>query len=277
MRGTAAVEPRAEARVSARGVAPEPPSCGEPDGRLRAGRARGVASQPRAEARQPACCARPACAGSSLAAGSEPRSRRRRPPSRRAGRGRARRRDRSEPARARPSGHALTGGAPSDDRRVRATAPFSGADAPRPRRRRAVDATRTSARPGAERLGSRATRDRARRPRDLRGEARAAAGAAPRGGPRRPGPAVAKQHAKGKYTARERIEKLLDPGSLPGARRVRPPSHDRLRDGRRTGPRRRRRHRPRHDRRAPGVRLQPGLHGLRRLARRGDGARRSAR
>ena len=28
------------------------------------------------------------------------------------------------------------------------------------------------------------------------------------------GPAVAKQHAKGKYTARERIEKLLDPGSF---------------------------------------------------------------
>jgi propionyl-CoA carboxylase beta chain len=28
------------------------------------------------------------------------------------------------------------------------------------------------------------------------------------------GPAVAKQHAKGKYTARERVEKLLDPGSF---------------------------------------------------------------
>src|ERR1700742_1223088 len=28
------------------------------------------------------------------------------------------------------------------------------------------------------------------------------------------GPAVEKQHAKGKYTARERIEKLLDPGSF---------------------------------------------------------------
>ena len=28
------------------------------------------------------------------------------------------------------------------------------------------------------------------------------------------GPAVDKQHAKGKYTARERIEKLLDPGSF---------------------------------------------------------------
>jgi len=28
------------------------------------------------------------------------------------------------------------------------------------------------------------------------------------------GPAVEKQHAKGKYTARERVEKLLDPGSF---------------------------------------------------------------
>ena len=28
------------------------------------------------------------------------------------------------------------------------------------------------------------------------------------------GAAVEKQHAKGKYTARERIEKLLDPGSF---------------------------------------------------------------
>src|SRR5258708_10722767 len=28
------------------------------------------------------------------------------------------------------------------------------------------------------------------------------------------GPAVEKQHEKGKYTARERIEKLLDPGSF---------------------------------------------------------------
>ena len=28
------------------------------------------------------------------------------------------------------------------------------------------------------------------------------------------GPAVEKQHAKGKYTARERIDKLLDPGSF---------------------------------------------------------------
>ena len=48
------------------------------------------------------------------------------------------------------------------------------------------------------------------------------------------GPAVAKQHAKGKYTARERIEKLLDPGSFQRARRVRAPPHDRISGWRRT-------------------------------------------
>ena len=42
------------------------------------------------------------------------------------------------------------------------------------------------------------------------------------------GPAVEKQHAKGKYTARERIEKLLDPGSFQRARRVRAPPHARI-------------------------------------------------
>ena len=45
------------------------------------------------------------------------------------------------------------------------------------------------------------------------------------------GPAVEKQHAKGKYTARERIEKLLDPGSFEELDALRAPPHDRLRDG----------------------------------------------
>ena len=49
--------------------------------------------------------------------------------------------------------------------------------------------------------------------RDLRGEAPAAPGAARAGGPTNL-QAEEKQHAKGKLTARERIEKLLDPGSF---------------------------------------------------------------
>ena len=89
--------------------------------------------------------------------------------------------------------------------------------------------------------------------------------------------AVEKQHAKGKLTARERVEKLLDPGSFEeldtfvrhrtyefDMQKNRPwgdavvTGHGTI-DGR------------------AGVRLLPGLHGLRRLARRGDGARRCAR
>ncbi len=38
--------------------------------------------------------------------------------------------------------------------------------------------------------------------------------------------AVEKQHAKGKYTARERIEKLLDPGSFQELDVFCPPSHN---------------------------------------------------
>ena len=80
-----------------------------------------------------------------------------------------------------------------------------------------------------------------------------------------------KQHARGKYTARERVEKLLDPGSfqeLDTFVRHRTYDFDMQKnrpwgDAVVTG--------PRHDRRAHGVRVQPGLHRLRRLARRGDG------
>ena len=50
---------------------------------------------------------------------------------------------------------------------------------------------------------------------------------------------------------------------------VRRASLERLRHGRAAHPRRRRGHRPWHDQRPAGVRLQPGLHGLRRLAQRG--------
>ena len=83
--------------------------------------------------------------------------------------------------------------------------------------------------------------------------------------------AVEKQHAKGKYTARERIEKLLDPGSFQELDTfVRHRTH-RLRHAEEPPVGRRGRHRPRHDRRPPRVRLLAGLHRLRRLARRGHG------
>ena len=80
--------------------------------------------------------------------------------------------------------------------------------------------------------------------------------------------AVERQHAKGKMLARERIEYLLDDGLVPRARHAGPPP------GPRHGPRgtalhRRRDHRLGHDRRPQGLRLQPGLHRLRRRARRG--------
>jgi len=83
--------------------------------------------------------------------------------------------------------------------------------------------------------------------------------------------AVEKQHAKGKLTARERIEKLLDPGSFEELDTfVRHRTHEFDMDKRR----------PygdaggdglRDDRRAHRLRLLPGLHRLRRLPRRGDG------
>ena len=80
-----------------------------------------------------------------------------------------------------------------------------------------------------------------------------------------------KQHARGKYTARERIEKLLDPGSfqeLDTFVRHRTYDFDMQKN------------RPWGDAVVTGhgtidgrtrVRVQPGLHRLRRLARRGDG------
>ncbi len=80
-----------------------------------------------------------------------------------------------------------------------------------------------------------------------------------------------KQHARGKYTARERVEKLLDPGYLPGARHVRAPPHLRVRHAEEPPVGRRGGDRPRHDRRPHRVRVQPGFHRVRRLARRGDG------
>ena len=89
--------------------------------------------------------------------------------------------------------------------------------------------------------------------------------------------AVEKQHAKGKLTARERIEKLLDPGSFEELDTfVRHRTYDFEMQKRRpwgdavvTG--------YGDDRRPHRLRLLPGLHRLRRLARRGDGREDGAR
>ena len=74
------------------------------------------------------------------------------------------------------------------------------------------------------------------------------------------------QHAKGKLTARERIELLLDEGTFEEWDMFVEHRCTRLRHGRQQDPRRRRGHRLRHDQRPPGVRLQPGLHRVRRRA-----------
>ena len=99
-------------------------------------------------------------------------------------------------------------------------------------------------------------------PRDVRREARAARRSCAR---RRftpaPRAAVAKQHERGKYTARERVDKLLDPGSFQELDTFVRHRTLRVRHAEEPPLRRRRRHRPRHDRRPPRVRVQPGLHG----------------
>ena len=77
---------------------------------------------------------------------------------------------------------------------------------------------------------------------------------------------IDQQHERGKLTARERLELLLDAGFVRRARCVRHESQPRCRD---RVPRGRRRHRARQDRRPARVRLQPGLHGVRRIAVRG--------
>ena len=101
-------------------------------------------------------------------------------------------------------------------------------------------------------------------------EARAARRAAPRGGPRG-GPGGREAAREGQVHRARADREAAGSGLLPGARRVRAPPHAGLRDGREPPARRCGDHRPRDDRRPPGVRVQPGLHGLRRLAGRGDG------
>ena len=136
---------------------------------------------------------------------------------------------------------------------------------PRPAAQRVVQ-RRAAARSAS--IGARSTRPRVRRDRSPRAAAAAASGLGSRPWPAEPDDAaptpdrdphttagkladlerrydeavhagsaraVEKQHAKGKKTARERIEALLDEGSLHRARRARPAPLDQLRHGRRTG------------------------------------------
>ena len=73
-----------------------------------------------------------------------------------------------------------------------------------------------------------------------------------------------RQRESGRLTARERVEFLLDRGSFVELDKFKTHRCDRLRNGRRRDPGRRRGHRLRHDRRAAGLRLLAGLHGFRR-------------
>jgi propionyl-CoA carboxylase beta chain len=74
------------------------------------------------------------------------------------------------------------------------------------------------------------------------------------------------QHAKGKLTARERIELLLDEGSFEEFDMFVEHRSHRFRHGEEQRSRRRRRHRLGHDQRPQGLRLRQGLHRVRRLA-----------
>ena len=88
---------------------------------------------------------------------------------------------------------------------------------------------------------------------------------------------IARQHKAGKLTARERIELLLDPGSFVEIDKLVTHRCTDFGMAEQEGPRRRRRHRLRHGRRAAGVRVRAGLHRVRRLAVRGARRGRSAR
>ena len=90
---------------------------------------------------------------------------------------------------------------------------------------------------------------------------------------------VERQHATGRLTVRERIDRLFDAGTLPRDRRARRRGDLRRRRRARRLPARQRRHRPGPDRRAPGGRPGRRLHRPRRRRRRRhlaeDGLRRA--
>ena len=83
---------------------------------------------------------------------------------------------------------------------------------------------------------------------------------------------IAKLHAKGRLTARERLDLLLDPGSFQEIGAFVTHRCDDFGMAEKQDHRRRRRRRLRHDRRPAGVRVRPGLHGLRRHDVRGERA-----
>ena len=114
-------------------------------------------------------------------------------------------------------------------------------------------------------------------PRNPRGEARLPARAA-RGGDPLGLRGGGREAAREGQADRPRADReAARPRHLRGARHLRPPPHLRLRDAEEPALGRRRRHRLRDDRRPHRLRLQPGLHRLRRLARRGDGGEDGAR
>ena len=80
-----------------------------------------------------------------------------------------------------------------------------------------------------------------------------------------------KQHARGKLHRAGAHREAARSGLLPGAGHLRAPPHIRLRHAEKPALGRRRGHGTRDDRRSNSVRLQPGLHRLRRLAGRGHG------
>ena len=112
-----------------------------------------------------------------------------------------------------------------------------------------------------------------------------AGAAARRGAPRGLRGIDRKAQGRGQAARPRAGREALRPGHVLRARPLRPPPRVELRDARSAAVRRRRRHRLRRDLRAQGVRLQPGLHGLRRLVERGlrredlqgDGPRRQVR
>ena len=77
---------------------------------------------------------------------------------------------------------------------------------------------------------------------------------------------IASQHGKGKLTRPRAAGTAAGRGHVRGMGHVRRAPLHRLRHGEQQGSRRRRGHRLRHDQRPAGVRLQPGLHGVRRRA-----------
>ncbi|CAA9381223.1 MAG: Acetyl-coenzyme A carboxyl transferase alpha chain / Acetyl-coenzyme A carboxyl transferase beta chain; Propionyl-CoA carboxylase beta chain, partial [uncultured Nocardioidaceae bacterium] len=91
----------------------------------------------------------------------------------------------------------------------------------------------------------------------------------PRGGARRLGARDREAARQGQDDRPRADREALRRGVVRRARRARPAPLDGVRPREASALRRRRGHRLRHHRRPPGVRVLPGLHDLRRLARRG--------